>query len=146
MPENLETGEYVDNPSEMKLLNLGQMQYCLSASADENGTNIIPIVNQGILSGLTFTRKTKYTDLITVIQNYVKSGNGDAIVNVYQAPEACFKTDASAYTQVTVQPDAIDGYIPKIINYISIPIVIVWSTMVPEYSILLISNTVRMEH
>jgi hypothetical protein len=113
VPENLETGEYVDNPSEQKLLNLGQMQYCLSASADENGTNIIPIVNQGILSGLTFTRKTKYTDLITVIQNYVKSGNGDAIVNVYQAPEACFQTDESAYTQVTVQPNALDGYVPK---------------------------------
>lgn len=113
VPENLETGEYVDNPDDVKILNLGAMQYCLSASADENGTNIVPVNIQGILSGLTFTRKTKYTDLITTIQNYVKSGNGDAIVNVYQAPEACFQTDASIYTQVSIQPSSINGYMPK---------------------------------
>ena len=113
VPENLETGEYVDNASDARMLNLGEMQYCLSASADENGTNIVPVINQGILSGLTFVRKSDYRDLITSIQNYVNSGNGDAIVNVYQAPEACFKTDKSVYVQETVKPSTIDGYTPK---------------------------------
>lgn len=113
IPENLETGEYVDNPNDLKWLQLGEMQYCLSASADENGTNILPVAIQNILSGLTFTRKAKYTDLITTIQNYVNSGNGDAIVNVYQAPEACFQADQSVYTQETIKPTALDGYTPK---------------------------------
>lgn len=113
VPENLETGEYVDNASDAKLINLGAMQYCLSASADENGTNIVPVINQGIYSGLTFRRETDYKNLSTAIQNYVNSGNGDAIVNVYQAPEACFQTDKTAYTQETVKPSTLDGYTPK---------------------------------
>ena len=113
VPENLETGEYVDNAQDSKILNLGATQYCLSASADENGTNIVPVNIQGILSGLTYVRKTDYTKLISAIQNYVNSGNGDAIVNVYQAPEACFQTDKTAYTNETIQPVKIDGYTPK---------------------------------
>nr|DAL78696.1 MAG TPA: Major tail protein [Caudoviricetes sp.] len=113
VPENLETGDYVDNASDARLLNLGAMQYCLNASADENGTNIIPFSNQGILSGLTIVRKSNYRDLITSIQNYVNSGNGDAIVNVYQAPEACFQIDKSVYVEETIKPSTFDGYSPK---------------------------------
>lgn len=113
VPENLETGEYVDNASDARLLNLGAMQYCLSASANEDGSTVVPVTIQGIYSGLTYRRETSAESLTTAITNYISSGNGDAIVNIYQAPEACFRTDKTAYTQVEVKPSSIDGYTPK---------------------------------
>lgn len=112
VPENLETGEYVNNTTDTKGFSLGAQNYVVLTSADTAGTAVTPSVIQTILSGLEVNRFTDVNKASELIQNYVQSGKGDSIVSVYQAPLACFVLSGTDYRQ-TSSMSSIDGYTPK---------------------------------
>lgn len=109
VPENLETGEYIVNTAAG--LGFGLMNYCLVASTDENGATIEPEISQNIMSGLTYYNTTDFDKIKTKIQAYVNSGNGDAIVSIFQAPELCFSTIQRDLNMLF--PTTLAGYTPK---------------------------------
>lgn len=109
VPENLETGEYIINTSAG--MGFGLMNYCLVASADENGATIEPEVSQKIMSGLTYFNTTDFNAIKTKIQNYSTSGNADAIIAIFQAPQLCFKNSPEDFPMKF--PETLAGYTPK---------------------------------
>lgn len=109
VPENLETGEYIVNGSAG--MGFGLMNYCLVASADENGVALEPELNQKIMSGLTYFNTVNFDVMKQKIQAYATSGNADAIVAIFQAPQLCFENSPREFSMHF--PETLAGYTPK---------------------------------
>lgn len=116
IPENLETGEIKCSLQLDLQLGNGHMEYIILASSTLTGEPPTGGLYTGIYSGLLILSASSYTQVNTIITNYVNAGMGDSIVAIYQVPglrssEGNWQVNENN-ASITLG-NSIDGYTPK---------------------------------
>lgn len=111
VPEGLEAGEY--KAQERYAPIEGGWLYSLLASATSEGQQPIPVLDNNIFSGLSRYNAQNYRELITILNNFQNSGIADAVVQIYQYPAMCDRSDLKNQQILIPIPSNIDGYVPK---------------------------------
>lgn len=118
VPENLETGEYVNNSIDE--FDLSEQYICamtsLSSSLEPASGRTISGVYTGlnVIAGIPVSDPTSINE---VLSNFIDQGREDAIAILYQYPAFCGDASSSSpsSTEKIVSPNTanINGYIPK---------------------------------
>lgn len=143
VPENLETGDYVVNASDV--YGFTDLVFMFNVGKWNNGTDVTSTLVNGIPTAGGFYKLTTITQVRNVIQAYVEEQGVslDDIRNVYIVPEYVTTNeddpthlqwsgnDAPVYVSKTItKPTALDTYVPKNNKVLTFP-----------YNYLLICNT-----
>lgn len=122
VPENLETGEYV-NTAYGRTVDIALPAIVVACACSDTGGDYYGGMFNGTYSGINYVAFDNTQDGVNKCKEFIKSigdaGKPDSIVSVFMMPKALVGSEGSTIKQITeklsldITPSDIDGYVPR---------------------------------